>query len=62
MQSLQPYDDIIHRELLDGLKKLGFKLNMGEDGSGVIMLFLRRGGGFYFGRSINLSFTIDTES
>ncbi|KAL5507063.1 hypothetical protein ACEPAH_6519 [Sanghuangporus vaninii] len=36
------------KELLDGLRKRGFKLNMGEDGSGVIMLFLRRGGGFYF--------------
>ncbi|MEQ8799443.1 MAG: NAD(P)/FAD-dependent oxidoreductase [Salinisphaeraceae bacterium] len=35
------------RELLDGLESAGFKLDFGEDGSGLFMKYLRRGGGYY---------------
>lgn len=31
----------------DRLRKAGFKLNFGEDGSGISMLYLRRGAGYY---------------
>lgn len=34
-------------ELLQGLEAAGFKLGYGEDGSGLYMLYLRRGGGYY---------------
>ncbi|KAI5123912.1 hypothetical protein M0805_005728 [Coniferiporia weirii] len=47
-QRLAPEIAEMDKDLLDGLKKRGFKLNMGEDGSGVHMLYVRRGGGFYF--------------
>lgn len=42
---------ICGRDLLDGLKGRGFRTNQGEDESGVIMLFLKRAGGYYFGVS-----------
>ncbi|KAH8111482.1 FAD/NAD-binding domain-containing protein [Phellopilus nigrolimitatus] len=35
------------KELLDGLKKRGFKLNFGIEGSGLITLARTRGGGYY---------------
>jgi hypothetical protein len=38
------------RELLDGLKKVGFKLNSGIHGSGFGLLFTTRAGGFYLGK------------
>ncbi|MGQ0577935.1 MAG: flavin-containing monooxygenase [Betaproteobacteria bacterium] len=36
------------RELLDGLKRTGFKLDFGEDGTGWQFKYLTRGGGYYF--------------
>ncbi|KAI6145597.1 FAD/NAD(P)-binding domain-containing protein [Pisolithus tinctorius] len=35
------------RDILDGLRKVGFKLNMGEDGSGVLQLIWKKIGGYY---------------
>jgi putative flavoprotein involved in K+ transport len=37
----------LDRELLNGLEKAGFKLDYGEDGSGIFLKYLRRGGGYY---------------
>ncbi|MGH3769838.1 MAG: flavin-containing monooxygenase [Pseudonocardiaceae bacterium] len=34
-------------ELLAGLERAGFKLDFGEDGSGLMMKYLTRGGGYY---------------
>jgi putative flavoprotein involved in K+ transport len=34
--------------LLDGLRKVGFKLDFGDDGSGWQFKYLTRGGGYYF--------------
>ena len=34
-------------ELLAGLEKAGFKIDFGEDGSGLMMKYLTRGGGYY---------------
>jgi hypothetical protein len=36
------------RELLDGLMRVGFKLDFGEDGTGWQFKYLTRGGGYYF--------------
>jgi len=36
------------RKLLEGLQSRGFKLTDGEDGTGFQMMYLRRGGGYYF--------------
>jgi cation diffusion facilitator CzcD-associated flavoprotein CzcO len=36
------------KELLDGLKRRGFKLDFGEDGTGWQFKYLTRGGGYYF--------------
>jgi putative flavoprotein involved in K+ transport len=36
------------RELLAGLETRGFRLTYGEDDSGFQMMYLRRGGGYYF--------------
>lgn len=36
------------RELLDGLAARGFRLAFGEDETGFQMMYLRRGGGYYF--------------
>jgi hypothetical protein len=36
------------RELLDGLERLGFKLDFGEDATGWQFKYLTRGGGYYF--------------
>lgn len=35
-------------ELLDGLQRVGFKLDFGEDGTGWQFKYLTRGGGYYF--------------
>lgn len=35
------------RDILDGLRKVGFKLNMGEDGSGLLQLIWKKIGGYY---------------
>ncbi|MEO3858758.1 NAD(P)/FAD-dependent oxidoreductase [Acrocarpospora sp. B8E8] len=37
----------LDRELLDGLRRVGFRLDFGPDDTGFHMLFLRRGGGYY---------------
>jgi phosphoglycerate dehydrogenase-like enzyme len=36
------------RELLDGLRAVGFKLDFGEEGTGWQFKYLTRGGGYYF--------------
>ncbi len=36
-------------ELLAGLEAAGFNLDFGEDGSGLFMKYLTRGGGYVFG-------------
>ncbi len=38
----------VDRDLLKGLEKRGFKLTYGEDDTGFQMMYLRRGGGYYF--------------
>ena len=35
-------------KLLDGLRRVGFKLDFGDDGSGWQFKYLTRGGGYYF--------------
>jgi putative flavoprotein involved in K+ transport len=37
----------LDRQLLNGLEQAGFKLDYGEDGSGIFLKYLRRGGGYY---------------
>jgi putative flavoprotein involved in K+ transport len=36
------------KKLLDGLERVGFKLDFGEDGTGWQFKYLTRGGGYYF--------------
>jgi hypothetical protein len=36
------------KDLLEGLARVGFKLDFGEDGSGWQFMYLTRGGGYYF--------------
>ena len=38
----------VDKALLDGLEKRGFRLHFGEDETGFQMMYLRRGGGYYF--------------
>ena len=38
----------LDKELLDGLARVGFKLDFGEDGTGWQFKYLTRGGGYYF--------------
>jgi cation diffusion facilitator CzcD-associated flavoprotein CzcO len=38
----------IDKELLDGLARVGFKTDFGEDGTGWQFKYLERGGGYYF--------------
>src|SRR5215510_15068285 len=38
----------LDRELLDGLERVGFRLDFGEDGTGWQFKYLTRGGGYYF--------------
>jgi cation diffusion facilitator CzcD-associated flavoprotein CzcO len=37
----------LDRELLDGLRSVGFELDYGEDDTGFHMMYLRHGGGYY---------------
>jgi putative flavoprotein involved in K+ transport len=36
------------KDLLDGLERKGFRLDLGEDGTGWQFKYLTRGGGYYF--------------
>ena len=38
----------LDKELLDGLERVGFKLDFGDDGTGWQFKYLSRGGGYYF--------------
>jgi putative flavoprotein involved in K+ transport len=38
----------LDKDLLDGLRRVGFKLDFGEDGTGWQFKYLTRGGGYYF--------------
>ena len=38
----------LDKELLDGLERVGFKLDFGEDDTGWQFKYLTRGGGYYF--------------
>ena len=38
----------VDKALLEGLEKRGFRLHYGEDETGFQMMYLRRGGGYYF--------------
>jgi cation diffusion facilitator CzcD-associated flavoprotein CzcO len=38
----------LDRQLLEGLERVGFKLDFGEDGTGWQFKYLTRGGGYYF--------------
>jgi len=38
----------LDKNLLDGLERIGFKLDFGEDGTGWQFKYLTRGGGYYF--------------
>jgi cation diffusion facilitator CzcD-associated flavoprotein CzcO len=38
----------VDKALLDNLEKCGFRLHFGEDETGFQMMYLRRGGGYYF--------------
>src|ERR1700748_2536958 len=38
----------LDQPLLDGLARVGFKLDFGEDGTGWQFKYLTRGGGYYF--------------
>jgi putative flavoprotein involved in K+ transport len=38
----------LDRKLLDGLERIGFKLDFGDDGTGWQFKYLTRGGGYYF--------------
>ncbi|KAL6304078.1 FAD/NAD(P)-binding domain-containing protein [Sparassis latifolia] len=35
------------KEMLEGLKRVGFKTNLGPDNAGLLLLFYGRGGGYY---------------
>ncbi|MEN3793488.1 NAD(P)/FAD-dependent oxidoreductase [Fulvimarina sp. MAC3] len=43
------YDKVkeLDKDFYDGLEKAGFKLDWGDDGSGLFMKYLRRGSGYY---------------
>ena len=41
---------MLFREILDGLKSVGFRLNSGIDGTGFVLLAGERLGGFYPGK------------
>ena len=42
----------VFRETLDGLRRVGFRLNTGIDGTGFILLAWTRASGYYFGAHI----------
>lgn len=37
------------KDILEGLKRVGFRTNMGTDGTGFFLLALSKGGGYYLG-------------
>ena len=39
---------ILDKEILEGLERVGFRLDFGEDGTGWQFKYLTRGGGYYF--------------
>lgn len=47
-QRLVPKINELDKDMLDGLKKAGFKTYDGPDGSGFLFLALERGGGYYY--------------
>ena len=42
----------VFRETLDGLRRVGFRLNTGIDGTGFILLAWTKASGYYFGATI----------
>jgi hypothetical protein len=42
----------LRRDIIEGLEKVGFKTNLGIDGSGIIEMVLEKGGGYYIGFSV----------
>ncbi|MGE5158492.1 MAG: flavin-containing monooxygenase [Gemmatimonas sp.] len=47
-QTLTEQSRKLDQDLLDGLARVGFKLDFGEDGTGWQFKYLTRGGGYYF--------------
>jgi cation diffusion facilitator CzcD-associated flavoprotein CzcO len=47
-QMLTAQSKMLDQALLDGLERIGFKLDFGEDGTGWQFKYLTRGGGYYF--------------
>lgn len=47
-QMLTEQSKVLDKPLLDGLTRIGFKLDDGEDGTGWQYKYLTRGGGYYF--------------
>ncbi|MGJ4953721.1 flavin-containing monooxygenase [Bradyrhizobium sp. HKCCYLS20291] len=47
-QMLTAQSKQLDQELLDGLTRIGFRLDFGEDGTGWQFKYLTRGGGYYF--------------
>src|SRR4051812_43376985 len=47
-QAITDLSKELDRDLLDGLRKKGFKLDYGENGTGWQFKYLTRGGGYYF--------------
>ena len=41
----------LDRDVLEGLERVGFRLNYGIDGSGFPLLAWERAGGYYFGKT-----------
>ena len=40
---------VSHSEILEGLKKVGYKTNLGLNNTGMLHNVLERGGGYYLG-------------
>ena len=49
---IQTISEDVFRETLDGLRRVGFRLNTGIDGSGFILLAWTKASGYYFGATI----------
>ncbi len=47
-QMMTAQSKVLDQALLDGLERIGFKLDFGEDGTGWQFKYLTRGGGYYF--------------
>jgi len=47
-QMLTAQSKTLDQDLLDGLTRIGFKLDFGEEGTGWQFKYLTRGGGYYF--------------